>query len=77
MVLDRLHSDLIKQLLYKLNKVLKAGQLESQSKIESSTNSVVRIIHTLDHLLPFVLVYVAHNEAVLSRIENDMTIQLS
>lgn len=74
---DRLQSDLIKQLLYKLNKSLKDTPPESQTKVLQSPDRVIRIISVLDHLLPFVLMYVTNNEIILSRIEKEMTIELS
>ncbi|KAF5303993.1 hypothetical protein FQA39_LY01778 [Lamprigera yunnana] len=65
--LDRLQSDLIKQLLYHLNKHLKNEGSESQA---------VHLINVIDNLFPFIVLYVASHQKILDNIEKHMTIEI-
>ncbi|KAK5642547.1 hypothetical protein RI129_008714 [Pyrocoelia pectoralis] len=67
LTLDRLQTDLIKQLLYKLNKYLKD---------EASECYAVHLVNVIDNLLPFVLVYVCSYHKILDNIEKDMAIEI-
>lgn len=72
--LGRLKSDLIKNLLHKLNESLK--DVEASGK-NLDPDKVLRIIKALENLLPFVLVFCVKNESVLNRIDKDMAMELS
>ncbi|KAF5306430.1 hypothetical protein FQR65_LT07342 [Abscondita terminalis] len=65
--LERLQSDLIKQLLYKLNKHLKD---------EGSETQAVHLVNVIDNLFPFILLYVCSYHKILDHIEKDMTIEI-
>uniref|UniRef100_A0A1Y1KW97 Uncharacterized protein n=1 Tax=Photinus pyralis TaxID=7054 RepID=A0A1Y1KW97_PHOPY len=67
LALDRLQTDLIKQLLYKLNKYLKD---------ETSECYAVHLVNAIDNLLPFVLVHVCSYHKILDNIEKDMAIEI-
>lgn len=67
-----MQTDLVKQLLYKLNKDLKDPHLESQDK-----DKIVRLVNVLDHLLPYILFYVINDEKIINNIEKHMAIELS
>lgn len=72
--LGRLKSDLIKNLLHKLNESLKDVEASGRNL---DPDKVLRIIKVLEHLLPFVLMFCAANERVLERIDRNMAMELS
>ncbi|KAK4876752.1 hypothetical protein RN001_009258 [Aquatica leii] len=65
--LDRLQTDLIKLLLYKLNKHLKD---------EGSEFQAIHLVNVIDTLFPFILLYVCSYHKILDNIEKGMTIEI-
>lgn len=74
MLLGRLKSDLMKNLLYKLNESLKDVEASGRNL---DPDRVLRIIKVLKHLLPFLLMFCAANEIVFNRIDRNMAMDLS
>lgn len=75
-VIGNLSSHLIRVLFSKLNNCLKTEKSEPPTKVIS--HSLARnIISVLNHLLPFILYYVVHNDKIQERIEDDMSFELS
>lgn len=71
--LGRIQTDLIKQLLHKLNESLKDTEVSK----DIDSEKVLRIIGVLEQLLPFILFFCVSNEQILGRVEKDMAIELS
>lgn len=75
--LDKLHSILIKNLLHKLNQLVKLSQSESPTKKQlSSDESIIQVINVLDTLLPFLLVYIASSDSIINRINEDLIVEI-
>lgn len=75
--IGRLRSELIKNLLQRINDALKNMKDESPNKHKLFPDVILRVIGVLNTLLPFLLISVANNSVVLDRIEKDMIIDLS
>ncbi|XP_017781128.1 PREDICTED: lisH domain and HEAT repeat-containing protein KIAA1468 homolog isoform X1 [Nicrophorus vespilloides] len=75
--IGRLKSDLIKNLLHKLNNTLKMLKNESPSKAIPSPEMALKLIQVINELLPFILMFVTDNEIVLDRVETGMKIDLT
>ncbi|KAJ8919648.1 hypothetical protein NQ315_006175 [Exocentrus adspersus] len=69
-----LTSSLLKKLLHKLNCYIK--DTESPSRINMSSDKILRVISVLENLLPFLLMVVASHENIISNIEKDMAVEL-
>ncbi|CAH2002758.1 unnamed protein product [Acanthoscelides obtectus] len=69
-----LSSSLMKKLLNKLNYYIK--DTESPTKVNQSSDKILRIINVIENLLPFLLMSVATHENIMSNIEKDMAMEL-
>ena len=75
-VTGNLSSHLVRVLFSKLNNCLKTEKSEPPAKV--MPHSLARnVMSVLDHLLPFILYYVVHNDKIMGRIEEDMSFELS
>nr|CAI5819958.1 unnamed protein product [Callosobruchus analis] len=69
-----LSSSLIKKLLNKLNYYIK--DTESPTKVNQSSDKILRIINVIENLLPFLLTSIATHDNITSNIEKDMAMEL-
>lgn len=76
-IVDKLHSTLLKNLLHKLNLLVKLSQSDSPTKKQtSSDDDIIQIINVLDTLLSFMLVYIVDVEPIISRITEGLVVEL-
>ncbi|VEN57159.1 unnamed protein product [Callosobruchus maculatus] len=71
---SHLSSSLIKKLLNKLNYYIK--DTESPTKVNQSSDKILRIINVIENLLPFLLMSIATHDNITSNIEKDMVMEL-
>nr|CAH7731165.1 unnamed protein product [Callosobruchus chinensis] len=71
---SHLSSSLIKKLLNKLNYYIK--DTESPTKVNQSSDKILRIINVIENLLPFLLMSIATHDNIMSNIEKDMAMEL-